>query len=317
MDRIVSPMVNPYDDSYPQSPSPLKPYGLLHGEGRRTPTEDGPHRFPSASRSSIALHRGPRLRRSTTTVSCLPTIPSEMAAAYTSTDVPQPGRLAVPRIKRSESFSSPNWNGLGHSLKRAPSFGTLSTRSSKSHDSSRMSVDDQKENSPQTHQELDIYPSSDDEEKLRSKKVKKLKTAVEASPTIDKGKRTRSSSRLTLPKAASSATLKSSATTTPTSTVRSKKSSRAKVPKASTIFGAELPHPQPEPSPPANMPSPAAPVILENLQTPAPGRTLRRVKTTNFPSQMSRRISFSNLAPPVEEESTGQGSGLGSAFEMQ
>lgn len=309
-------MVNPYEDSSPRSSSPLKPYGLLSGVAPRTPTEDGHHRFPMASRSSIGHHRGPRLRRSTTTIACLPTIPSEVAAAYTSSDVPQPGRLTVPKVKRSESFSSQSWTGLGHSLKRAPSFGTLSSRSTKSHSSSRMSIDDQKENSPQTHQDLDIYPSSDEEEKLRNKKVKKLKTAVEASPTVDKGKRSRLDSRSTLPKAASSATLKSSMTTTPTSTVRSRKSSRAKAPKASTLFGAELPHPQPEPSFPAIM-SPAAPVILENLQTPAHNaRTLRRVKTTNFPSQMSRRISFSNLIPPVEEESAGHGSGLGSAFQM-
>ncbi|KLO08929.1 hypothetical protein SCHPADRAFT_916825 [Schizopora paradoxa] len=314
VDRIVSPKLNPYEDLSPRSPSPLKPYGVLNGEdGPRTPIEDGP-RFPL---SRPPLQRGPRLRRSTTTIACLPTIPSEVAAAYTSTDA---SRLTVPKVKRSESFSSPSFNGLGHSLKRAPSFGTLSTRSTrstKSHDSSRMSVDDQKENSPHIHQELDIYPSSDEEEKHRHKKVKKLKTSVEASPTIDKGRRTRSGSRATLPKAASSATLKSTSTATPTSTVRSKKSSRAKMPKASVLFGAELPHPQPEPSPPATLMSPAAPVFLESLMTPAPNnRTLRRVKTTNFPSQMSRRISFSNLIPPVEEETTGQGSGLGSAFQM-
>ena len=176
-----------------------------------------------------------------------------------------------------------------------------------------MSVDDQKENNPQeaTKADLDIYPSSDDEEKARTKKVKKQKTS---NTSADKTRRSTS----TLPRATSTSTLKSGGTT-PKGSVRSKKSTKQRA-RSSSIFGAELTQPQPEPI----LPELAVTVhtIPEDTVPATPGisphRTLRRVKTTNFPSRMiSRRISFSNLVAPVEEEVEHTGVGLGSAFQMQ
>lgn len=173
-----------------------------------------------------------------------------------------------------------------------------------------MSVDDQKENSPHplqipSKQEIDIYPSSDDEEKVRTKKVKKQKTSSSA---VDKSRKSS-----TLPKATSTSTLKSGGTTTPKGSVRSRKTSKTKTTRASSLFGAELPNPQPAPP----MPIASYTQTVEATPMLSPHKTLRRVKTTNFPRAMSRRISFGSLAAPVEEELDHNGAGLDTAFQLR
>lgn len=273
----------------------------------RTPTSDCTtfHGPPSSFSSS----RGSKLRRSTTALalSSLPTIPSGVASDCISGE--KAGISRVPKVKRSESFSSPHLNGLGHSLKRAPSYGSVS---------SRMSIDDQKENSPQfvaANPKLDIYPSSDDEEKRRSRKTKKQKTAGE-SPAKKPNALTKTSSE---------ATIKSSINTTPKRDVRTRKQSAKKITYTQNVFGAALPNPQPERTPPSAhmaLPSPELLFMLpdENMevQPATPNRRLRRVKTTNFPPRMKRRISFGHLSAPAEGSESGHsGTGLGSAFQLR
>lgn len=270
----------------------------------RTPTSDSTafHGPPS----SLSSSRGSKLRRSTTALalSGLPTIPSGVASDCISVDKANVSR--VPKVKRSESFSSPLINGLGHSLKRAPSYGSVS---------SRMSIDDQKENSPQfaaANSELDIYPSSDDEEKRRNRNSKKQKT-VGVSPAKKPNALTKTSSETTI---------KSSGTTTPKKEVRTRKQSAKKITYTQNVFGAALPNPQPERTPPSAhmaLPNPSPELLFmlpdENMevQPATPNRRLRRVKTTNFPPRMKRRISFGHLSAPAEGSESGySGTGLGS-----
>ncbi|KAI5122892.1 hypothetical protein M0805_007570 [Coniferiporia weirii] len=322
VDRVIPNPAYAYRRDSSRSPSPppsvRRPIGLREPPCTpETPARDATFRGPP---SSLSSSRGTRLRRSTTTLSGLATIPSGVASNCTGTD---PFSLhRPPNIKRSETFSSPGAYGLGHSLKRAPSFGSVSTRSI---DSSRMSVDDQKENSTQffaTDKGIDIYPSSDEEEKVRGKKVKKQRTSSSPVPS-ERPKRKVN----TVPKTASSATLKSTATATPKGSVRTRKTSAKKITvTTASMFGAELPNPQPEPAPPTptiTLPLPELPFELpapENMQAPpvTPNKRLRRVKTTNFPPRMRRRISFGHLSAPLEDEAENHlGSGLGSAFQMQ
>ena len=207
--------------------------------------------------------------------------------------------------------------GVGHTLKRAPSYGIISARSI---DSSRMSVDENV--APGEGLDLDIYPSTDDEEKSRSKSIKKQKTII-----FDANIKDRKPSSVS--KAQSSATLKakkSSSTASKSNTsARTRKESAKKLARTSSMFGAELPHPQPEQTPPAQrvpLPSAGIPFELpiESIEAPveSPNRRLRRVKTTNFPPRMRRRISFGHLSSPVENPNENTlGLSLQSAFEMQ
>lgn len=312
LQRVDRTIMNPAGNPYARSPdSPLsgasRPFSL--GDDPYTPTTPTDDLHHRNSASSLCMSRGPRLRRSTTTISNLPTIPWGVTSNVMSCDTSS--LLAVPTIKRSGSFTSPSKNGLGHSLKRAPSFGTLSTRSS----SSRMSIDDQKENSPahelaKHQQQLDIYPSSDDEEKVRGKKVKKQRITSSAAS---------SKASSSLSKVTSSSTLKSTGTATPKGSVRSRKtSSKVRLTRSSSMFGAELPNPQPNPIPVA-LQSPAISPPSSDVMSPlvSPQKTLRRVKTTNFPrAALPRRISFGSLATAVEEEVEHSGSGLGDAFQL-
>ncbi|TDL25709.1 hypothetical protein BD410DRAFT_837182 [Rickenella mellea] len=322
-DRVIpNPACHPYARSGSRSPSPApvghRPYHQNDGFDLNSGTTFDLRSRSSASSLASSANRAPRLRRSTTLISCLPSIQAGVASTC---NVTSNSRLRpVESIKRSESFSSPNMNGLGHTLKRAPSFGASSIRSV----SSRMSVDDdkEKENSPKKEvkqKDLDVYPSSDEEEKVRSRsRVKKPRTTKRpSSPSDGPGEQQKSIS-----KKASRVSTKS-ACSTPNSTVRAKKS-KARPALSAGLFGAELPNPQQDPTPPA--PIPAHAIVPAQLQlpsempaTPLPVKTLRRVKTTNFPSRPSRRISFGSIAPPVQEETEGgegTGFGLESAFQM-
>ncbi|KAL5526461.1 hypothetical protein ACEPAF_8184 [Sanghuangporus sanghuang] len=275
----------------------------------KTPkTEDN---TTAGSRPSLSSSRGSRLRRTTTTLTGLPTIPSGVASDCISADSTYVPR--APKVKRSESFSSPNFNGLGHSLKRAPSYGSVS---------SRMSIDDQKENDPELihfASELDIYPSSDEEEKTRSQNIKKQKTAG-ACPTDHPQLQAKKSKALS--KTGSTATIKASGTGAQRKEVRSRKSSAKKI---LCTFGAELPNPQMAPTPPVEHVKPlqieqSFALPAENIELPpaTPNRRLRRVKTTSFPPRVRRRISFGHLSAPAEiNESAATGSGLESAIQLR
>ncbi|EJD06832.1 uncharacterized protein FOMMEDRAFT_138636 [Fomitiporia mediterranea MF3/22] len=314
VDRMIPNPARAYDRNSSQTPPPSRRRPLSVGESPGTPrtprSDDSPQLYPP---SSLSGSRGSKLRRSTTVLTGLPTIPSGVA-----TDCIMADKTAVPRVpkvKRSESFSSPNFNGLGHSLKRAPSYGSVS---------SRMSIDDDKENSPEfaaINAALDIYPSSDDEEKARDHKIKKQKTTG----TLSADHTQQAKKSKGLPKTASAATIKANGTPTPKKDARSRKSSAKKIQRTSSMFGAELPNPQPEPAPPAahiQVPTPEDSVMLtdENIDLPpvTPHRRLRRVKTTNFPLRVKRRISFGHLSAPAEgAESAQTDSVLGSAIQLR
>lgn len=310
VDRIIPDPTRAYtrSSSHTPSPPPLRNQIVNRNETPRTPrTPNSEVVWVRGPPSSISGSRGSRLRRTTTAV---PTISSGVAKQRGGTETPNNG-YRLPKIKRSESFSSPNMNGLGHSLKRAPSYGSVSARSI----DSRMSIDDQKENILSPQSQLDIYPSSDDEEKTRSQKIKKQKVGEEKKVPL---------------KAASSATLKpkSSKSNTKGNTRAKKVQPKKLIP---SEFGAALPHPQPEPVPPPSrieLPpsSPLCPFLLDDeentgFSTPispvTPAKRLRRVKTANFPG-VRRRISFGHLSTPIEDDREGEQSGsiLGSAFRM-
>lgn len=178
-----------------------------------------------------------------------------------------------------------------------------------------MSVDDQKENAPkmEMQKELDVYPSSDEEERIRSRRAKKPRTRS-SSPSGEKPKKP-NTSKSTTSKSAGGSKLES---ISPPGSVRVKKAAKAKPMRTSSMFGAELPNPQPDPAPPASIPAPLPLNAAAVVQTPmiSTHKTLRRVKTTTFPPRPSRRISFGSLAVPIEEGFEGTGSGLGSAFQM-
>jgi len=307
-DRIIpNPAYHPYARPGSRSPSPVD-------DGRRTPlTDEIKSRNYPPSLSSTA--RRTRLRRSTTLVSGLPTIEAGVVSPCTPPATP----YLAPRIsKRSESFSSSSLNPRGNSLKRAPSFGGSSVKSHNS--SSKMSVDDQKENKLalkiNIKEEPESYPSSDEEEKVRARKAKKARTRSSSPPpSTPSDKSVKTKSQKSSSKSSSSGT--TSGSLTPTGSTRSKKSAKLKA-TATSLFGAELPNAQQEPSPPQQIPSsishsPVRHSPAQSDDSPVqPKKTLRRVKAANFPS---RRLSFGGLLPAADCSGASQ-TALGSAFEL-
>lgn len=316
IDQIISNPVCSREPNSSPTPSPrLTPRRPLSmGEPPCTPkTPKLEDTSAVGSRPALSGNRGSKLRRTTTTLTGLPTIPSGVASDYVTAESTYAAR--APKVKRSESFSSPMFNGLGHSLKRAPSYGSVS---------SRMSIDEQKENDPELihfASELDIYPSSDEEEKARSQNVKKQKTSG-ASPAD--GPQLQAKKSKALSKTGSAATIRASGTGVQRKEARSRKSSTKTI---SCTFGAELPNPQPDPAPVMEHTQPfhsEQPCVLpiEDIELPpaTPARRLRRVKTTNFPPRVKRRISFGHLSAPAEINETvanGSGSGLESAIQLE
>jgi len=174
--------------------------------------------------------------------------------------------------------------------------------------------------------------SSDEEEKLRSKKAKRARRrSPPTSPTplpvetaskpvrktankppsetpVKQPPRTRATSQRDPPKKNDAGTLKGTA------------KPRANLQRNPSILGGELLNPQPHLSPATHRMSISSEESARNSpESPVAYKSLRRVKATSFARPMARRISFNNLVTAQEEncEPYGAGLGLGSAFQLR
>ncbi|TCD64907.1 Transcription factor iws1 [Steccherinum ochraceum] len=247
-------------------------------------------------------------------------------------------RAADPRVQRiilSDSFA-----GSSRPLKRAPSFGNGSRNSL---DSNAMSVDHSTKDSDVT--------SSDEEEKMRSRKAKKARTkaasptppataSLMSPPTSKTGQRPKAKapSRPSPPSKPPSKV--SNTPKSPESVVPGRPTKRrANVRRNPSILGPELPNPQPNLEPPAAIPGLRSPAVGVNSPynltripafSPAAGppasptsptspRPLRRSKPAAALPRLapSRIIAFGDI-PPTSPEKPGAGSGMGleSAFQL-
>lgn len=299
-------------------PNPAYPYAR-NSPRLRTPTAA---RTLSSTASSTTLNsqsscgsdsRIPRLRRSLSSIS-----------NTSDSFIPQSGiDPRVQRIRRAESFAGSALYPPGSPLKCVPSFGSLAKRSSDA-----MSVDCSNRSDVTT---------SDEEEKLRSKKAKKARVKASSptppspsSPAVPpvKSKQLRRTTKQ-ISKTPSHGTPKDS----------SRRPSRTKVTtqRNSSFLGPELPiitsqapelrRSLPTPSP-AVRPSRKLPTIkaspsrgMSVCQTPAPSspKTLRRTVGPSLGrSGVGRKISFTSLPAAQEEDPVlGAGLGLEGAFQLQ
>ena len=222
------------------------------------------------------------------------------------------------RIKRTESFAGSVAYGQG--LKRAPSFGAASKRSSGAMSLSGRDSD---------------ATSSDEEEKLRSMKAKKARmktpspTASPTSPIKHSDASKPHRKPLKTPPAKTTRSSKDTTTRRPTKP-------RANIQRNPSILGGELPHlqtPLEPPTPIRRTPrsarltthlspkSPdAAPLEGAFPATPVSARPVRRTKGSRLPNApIGRKISFGSLASPTEEGSkrlSDAAHGLESAFQL-
>lgn len=222
------------------------------------------------------------------------------------------------RIKRTESFAGSVAYGKG--LKRAPSFGAASKRSSGAMSLSGRDSD---------------ATSSDEEEKLRSMKAKKARMKTPspiASPTSpikhpDAFKPQRNPQKS--PTAKTPRSSKDIATRHPTKP-------RANVQRNPSILGGELPHLQSSLEPPTPIrrtprsarltthlspKSPdATPLESAFFATPASAKSVRRTKGSRLPNALiGRKISFGSPASPTEDGRnpfSDAAHGLESAFQL-
>ncbi|KAI0649063.1 hypothetical protein C8Q79DRAFT_998945 [Trametes meyenii] len=295
---------------------------------------------PAYARSSPRLRSGMRAVPSTpssttlnsesscNTGSRIPRLQRSMSSISNSSDsYVQPAvDPRVQRIRRADSFAGPALYGPGSPLKRAPSYGSISKRHSDA-----MSVD--------CSNRSDVT-SSDEEEKLRSKKAKKPRVKASSptpppvtSPVLspEKAKPLRRSTR-TIVKTPSTAS-PSPAKDTPRRGARP----RANVQRNPSILGPELPPVVPQsPSSRLMPPTPSphktrkSPAILTHAassprdspfaaQSPSSRRPSRRTKGVPLANgAMGRKISFGALASPSGGENAGPSVGLGleSAFQL-
>ncbi|KAJ7364174.1 hypothetical protein DFH08DRAFT_267798 [Mycena albidolilacea] len=291
---------------------------------------------PSSSTLSSTLASIPPtgriLRRSASTISSSTTSNSRMSLSSAGGLPPIAADPRVQRVRRSESFCGPSMPTSRQPVKRAPSYGALAQEAR-----DKMPGDDI--TAP--------YPSSDEEEKFRSRRAKKarvrspsisspppLSPSPEASP-ISPAARSPSSSRDT-PK-----TMSPEAPGPVKRTTRKKASTRASEPQSVTdlstklsrerpkgmnvkrnpsMFGAELPRLS-APATPVTTPlvlSSAAPLLVPQAMEKV--KTLRRVRRL----APARRISFGSLIAPVGEdgheadmEECEDERSLGSAFQLR
>ncbi|KAK0204856.1 hypothetical protein DFS33DRAFT_702277 [Desarmillaria ectypa] len=269
-------------------------------------------------------------------------LPSSMASAADP---------RVQRVRRSESFCGPSGSANDHtafiqsatpapvrqSIKRAPSFGAAaqelkeSNRARVANDLGLLGME--------TPTDAVSYPSSDEEEKKRSRHVKKarIKTSVTASPPLSqpssstptpevkvkgaKKCRERKDSghgKMNGDRSSSNANLGSGRQST-----LQRPAQRTSLQRNPSIFGAELPH--------LHIPPPADHQMQIDSMHMGPSTvkktpTLRRVRRLGLAP--SRRISFGSLVPEnsvvsrfeqghdADVEEDGE-TGLGSAFQLR
>ncbi|EKM58359.1 uncharacterized protein PHACADRAFT_252616 [Phanerochaete carnosa HHB-10118-sp] len=234
--------------------------------------------------------------------------------------------VATRRVRRSEIST-------GHSVKRAPSFGS----SRNSLESVAMSIDFNAKNSDAT--------SSDEEEKLRNQHAKRARHKA-ASPTLasplasptptSSNKRARIAPRT--PSKASTKTIPAGQSDAQTQSRASRP--RVNLERNPSILGPELPNPQRTPQSPVvnrSRPStntvlrrpassavydavPASPYNLTSIPpvTPTSHKASRRSRqAVPLPrASLARKISFGSLVSQHEETGGGSGAGLDSAFQL-
>lgn len=329
-DRTISTSpYHPHAYNSSRSPSPsrgnLTRGPFLPSFGASTPSS-------TTLNSDISGSRIPRLRRS-------------MSSVSSSDSYGQPvvdPRLQ--RIKRTESYCTPAHSPT-HALKRAPSFGAGSRRSS-----GAMSID-------LSNRDSDV--TSDEEEKLRSLRAKRsrLKASSPIAPPVVLPLPSSPEKSKTQKKQGKSTTIKPAKIGTPDSPMkvdspRRPIRARATIQRNPSILGGELPQPQPDLLPPALRSSPApkshkrtrsngSPASQNQTQTSgtlqsayslsqipsitphhSPGRALRRTKgADHLRGGLGRKISFGSIMPSHDDENvgavSGAGLGLGSAFQLR
>lgn len=222
-------------------------------------------------------------------------------------------------VQRSDSYAAP----MQSTLKRAPSFGATSIASG-----AGVSVAKAKQVAAAEKQPQD--PESDEEEKVREKKVKRPRTrSTHASgPSSDKKREKKTQAS----KDAVSKTSKPTGKPSTTKSATGKARPQVRV-RSGSMFGPELPMPQPVASLPsasskpvsgsssAASPKPQSQPVRRGTASPPPSapagegtKTLRRVKTTAFnlgSCPTARRISFGSLEVPAEERARGGKGGEG------
>ncbi len=255
-------------------------------------------------------------------------LPSSMTSA------PDP---RVQRVRRSESFCAPVPSKehlvsvppstpapVRQTIKRAPSYGALA-QESKEVNRARAANDGvlPRENIP--------YPSSDEEEKLRTKQAKKVKTKTgsvpspSASASPESKQKTPKKCRERKESAKShTASLKVGDQSLSPSTLgvgKSPSRQRMNLQRNPSMFGAELPQLH-SASSPVEIPTSYEPPSTVAPASPKKTPTLRRVKRMGLAP--SRRISFGSLVAPqsvsgheADVEDDDGDRGLASAFQMK
>ncbi|KAF9052474.1 hypothetical protein BDZ89DRAFT_1032524 [Hymenopellis radicata] len=255
-------------------------------------------------------------------------LPSSMTSA------PDP---RVQRVRRSESFCAPVPSKehlafvppstpapVRQTIKRAPSYGAIA-QESKEVNRARAANDGvlPRENIP--------YPSSDEEEKLRTKQAKKVKTktgsvpspSASASPEAKQKTPKKCRERKESAKSHTASFKVSDQSPSPSTLGVGKSPSRQRMnlQRNPSMFGAELPQLH-SASSPAEIPTSYEPPSTVAPASPKKTPTLRRVKRMGLAP--SRRISFGSLVPPqsvsgheADVEDDDGDRGLASAFQMK
>ena len=265
--------------------------------------------------SNTATQKQPGLRRSFSSLSSS----SDPASLY-------PDNPRVQRMKRAESFAV---STTSNSLKRAPSFGATSNRSSLS---DTMSLDDSVavEVPPTTH--LENSPAK--RSRKRSRPMSPMATTPvpetpankkPTRPSVAEPKSTRDLRDLGL---GSPMVISPAIHASPAHNTRSATKLRANVRRNPSILGGELPFPQQTPSAlqPTAMSPPSSRMSIGsddgrslNFSPSSPAhKSLRRVKATTFGMRpIARKISFGAIAEENCQPHGAGGLGLGSAFQLR
>ncbi|KAI0663879.1 hypothetical protein C8Q70DRAFT_907296 [Cubamyces menziesii] len=301
-------------------PNPARSSPRVRSGARAVPSTPSSTTLNSES-SCNSRTRIPRLQRSFSSISNS----SDSSYAQPAVDP------RVQRIRRTESFAGSALYGPGSPLKRAPSYGSISKRNSDA-----MSVD--------CSNRSDVT-SSDEEEKMRSKKAKKPRVKA-SSPTPPPVTSPVLSPEKARPLRRSTRTIvKTPSTTTPPApkeTPRRSTRPKANLQRNPSILGPELPPLAPQPASPLLLSPSLSPVrVRSSRRTPAPPtpgspslrdspmsaqtpltssrKVSRRPKGSSLVSgAVGRKITFGGLMDVAEGENAGPVTGLGleSAFQL-
>ena len=274
---------------------------------------------PSSSTLNSSLFsnspsKQPGLRRSFSTLSSS----SDPSTLY-------PDNPRVQKMKRAESFAV---STTSKSLKRAPSFGSNSNRSSLS-DTMNVDVAEAKE-VPLTVEHSECHPAK------RSRKRSRPMSPTTTTPSPVKTPARKSIIKPSIPKSkdlrdlglGSPMVVSPAIYSSPAHNTRSATKLRANLRRNPSILGGELPFPQQTPlapqlsamSPPTSRMSIGSddPRSMNFSPTSPVHRSLRRVKATTFGMRpIARKISFGTIAEESCEPHGTAGLGLGSAFQLR